>query len=270
MQDIMNEESLRAQSQEDPFHLTIRFTTSDPDLELDVPHPSRTTVVQLKQQIRNAVPSSSVTDKRLRLISGGKILQDGSVLSTVLKQPLPPPPTDTKGKAPELPLPRIYINCSIGETLSPSQLAEELSTAHVSSPAPTPTQPTQAAQTAQGFDRLLTSGFSAAEVATLRSQFMAIQAASHTPDTMPSAATLRRMEDAWLDENGNGGGELMANERAADLDDFLWGTFTGFLWPLGSVAWMSREEGVWSERRRLAVWTGALISMLFGIFRMMS
>lgn len=254
-------------SDETSFYLTIRFTTSDPDLDLDVPNPSKATVVQLKQQIRSAIPSS-LTTKRLRLISGGKILQDGSILSTVLKQPPPPPPPDAKGKSLEKPQPRIYINCSIGETLTPSELADEQSTRRVPSPIPTPNQPPTTAPLPQGFDRLLNWGFSAAEVATLRSQFMAIQAASHTPDTMPSATALRQMEDAWLDENGNGGGEMMATAEAADLDDFFWGAFTGFLWPMGSLGWMGREEGLWSERRRMAVWTGALTAMVFGIMRM--
>ncbi|OAX83665.1 hypothetical protein ACJ72_01978 [Emergomyces africanus] len=57
----------------------------------------------------------------------------------------------------------------------------------------------------RGFDRLLEAGFTPAEVSALRSQFLALQSLSHTPDTMPSGAELRRLEDIWMDEGGSTG-----------------------------------------------------------------
>ncbi|KAJ5605660.1 hypothetical protein N7510_008441 [Penicillium lagena] len=52
----------------------------------------------------------------------------------------------------------------------------------------------------RGFDRLLAAGFTPAEVTALRSQFLAVQSVSRTPDTMPSGEELRDLEDRWMDE----------------------------------------------------------------------
>ncbi len=78
------------------------------------------------------------------------------------------------------------------------------------------------------------------------------------------------MEDAWLDDNGTGGDEARAEAESGALDDFLWGNVMGFLWPLGALGWMGREEGVWSDRKRMAVWTGVALGVTFGVVRMIS
>ncbi|KFY73774.1 hypothetical protein V499_06165 [Pseudogymnoascus sp. VKM F-103] len=254
---------------EAPFPLTIRFTTSLPDLDLDIPLPSRTTIITLKSLIRAALPPSH-SPNRLRLIYSGRLLPDASLLTTVLKPPPPPPPqADRKGKAPVQPTQRIYINCSIGDALSAEDLASEASSARAPSPAAPVAAPTTTAAQPRGFDRLLTSSFTPAEVGALRLQFMAVQASMHTPDTMPSPTTLRRMEDAWLDDNGSGGGVAEVEAAGGALDDLLWGHVMGFLWPLGALGWLGREDWAWSERRRMAVWSGVVLGMGFGLMRMM-
>ncbi|UNI24652.1 hypothetical protein JDV02_010384 [Purpureocillium takamizusanense] len=132
-----------------PLHLTIRFSTSIPDLDLDIPTPHLTTVLSLKHLLRTRLS----TPNRLRLIHQGRILPDTSALSAVLK-PLPPPPPPLassasakrsahddghgsagkdKGKAVEGAAPpplRIYVNCSIGDELSDADLAAEAAAAH--------------------------------------------------------------------------------------------------------------------------------------------
>ncbi|KAG5914017.1 hypothetical protein E4U42_000732, partial [Claviceps africana] len=115
-----------------PLLLTIRFSTSIPDLDLDIPHPQSTTILSLKHLLRKRLS----TPNRLRLIHQGRLLPDASALSAVLKPPLqPPPPTskpDAKGKGKavdgHVPL-RIYVNCSIGDALSPKDLADEKASA---------------------------------------------------------------------------------------------------------------------------------------------
>jgi hypothetical protein len=108
---------------------------------------------------------------------------------------------------------------------------------------------------------------------------MSIQSNIHTPDTMPSPETLRRMEDAWIDDNAGGAG-VGAGEGGFDfgadglgggaLDDLLWGNIMGFLWPLGCIGWIIREGGVWSRRRQIAVFTGFVLSLTFGMLRVVS
>ena len=275
-----------------PLHLTIRFTTSIPDLPLDVPEPEHTSVVALKHLLRSRLESPTA-QHRLRFIHGGKLLRDDDVLSSVLKIPTPPPrasDTKGKGKAVEPSASRVYINCSIGDALTAGELsAEAIAATRSTDRASKGTRdaahggsPTRAATTTpavQGFDRLLSGGFTAAEVNQLRLQFLSIQSNIHTPETMPSPTTLRRMEDAWIDDNaantgaGSAAGGFDFGEDGLGggaLDDLLWGNVMGFLWPLGCVGWMLQEEGVWSGRRKMAVFTGFMLSMTFGMLRVMS
>src|SRR5436190_7434383 len=96
----------------------IRFNDSLSDLSLNIPSPSTTTVLSLKQLIRAAVPSPTST-RRLRLIHAGKNLADTMTLSSVLRLPPPPPrrPSfghDTrpgKGKEKAVEILRVVIHC---------------------------------------------------------------------------------------------------------------------------------------------------------------
>lgn len=137
----------------------------------------------------------------------------------------------------------------------------------------------------RGFDRLLPTGFTAAEVAGLRSQFLAILSTSRTPDTMPTGLELRELEDRWLDEGsaagGGGGGGTGGMGNGGDVgnddgefgagvvDDMLWGAVMGFFWPVGCIMWLRREEGVWSWRKGLAVIVGVIVNAGFGAVKIM-
>ncbi|PBP20403.1 hypothetical protein BUE80_DR008426 [Diplocarpon rosae] len=274
-----------------PLLITIRFTTSIPDLLLDIEDPDSTTVVALKHLLRSKldVPTSQ---HRFRFIHSGKLLKDDDILSHVLKIPSPPPlPADPKGKgkAVQPPPPRVYINCSIGDALTSAELSAEALAAATSvkksrkrnqsqarGAATTPVTTTTPAS--RGFERLLSGGFSLAEVNQLRLQFRSIQSNIHTPETMPSPTTMLRMEDAWIDDNaGNAGGGAGAGGfdfgddlGGGALDDLLWGNIMGFLWPLGCIGWLIREQGVWSRRRQIAVFAGFLLSLTFGMLRVVS
>ncbi|KAI9686819.1 MAG: hypothetical protein M1820_010554 [Bogoriella megaspora] len=327
---------------DNPVQLIIRFATSIPDLSILIPTPQTTTTLALKQQIRTHLPLESASN-RLRLIHAGKVLPDTALLSTALHIPPPPPrstptpnqhdsqPSDTsektsksKGKepirdtpSPSPPIPRVYIHCSIGDPLSPSSLTAEAHAAshpikphlpstvpqthHVSPPPPPPSDP-------QGFDRLLSPSFTREDIAALRAQFLALQAHTHTPDTMPRGRELRLLEERWLDSEafappqssaspsassgnpttitegagiggagagttagglagwGTGGGGGWGED--AGLEDMLIGNVMGFFWPLGAVCWLLREEGVWTQRRQIAVFTGLVVNAAFGFWRM--
>ncbi|KAI1433463.1 DUF2407 C-terminal domain-containing protein [Xylaria sp. CBS 124048] len=296
-----------------PLLLTIRFSVALPDLELDIPRPGATTIVSLKHLIRSRLDKSH-SRRLLRFIHGGKILPDTAVLTSVLRAaPPPPPPTSfskSKGKSipgrPE-PAPRIYVNCSIGDELSTADLEKE---AHAASlPPPTATNPPPQSRpdltvatgsgtsdnTPRGFDRLLSTGFTASEVHQLRLQFRSIHGSRYTPDTLPSPDSFRRMEDAWIDDNGAaaptaaatntggygiggilsfGGGGSGANgdeARQTSLTDVLIrGIIMGFVWPLGSVGWLLREDGMLSERWRFMVGVGIMFGVLIGFIRAIS
>ncbi|KAF1851728.1 uncharacterized protein K460DRAFT_362469 [Cucurbitaria berberidis CBS 394.84] len=319
------------------IYLIIRFTASVPDLPLSINTPRTTTTLSLKQLIRQTLPPNHAS-ARLRLIYAGKVLADTSPLSTSLRLAPPPrpPPRDgsydengtgrkSKGKQPLRETPSVeygttadipseakkyYIHCSLGDALSPSELASEatlaqnteiaLKSQYETSPTRRRTSSISATESddarrrrsstttapqpqAQGFDRLLSSGFTSAEVASLRSHFQTNLSFTHTPDTMPSPAQMRVLEDQWLDSSANdpsaslagsdgtgtgdaGWGAGFAVEEGG-LDDMLWGYMTGFFWPLGSLVWGFREEGVWTRRRQVAVVMGVLINAVFGFMR---
>lgn len=314
--------------------LTVRFSASIPDLLLDITTPATTTSAGLKQLIRAHLPSE-LSAHRLRLIYAGRGLEDATPLTTSLRLPPSWPAiaatrTSTpseKGKEPvreqhdQQQQPRLYIHCSIGDiVLSETDLAEEAATASTlfrkqdddDDGALTPEQKRRVKQQQQkqqeeassttpaprGFDRLLSAGFTAAEVTALRSQFLAVQSVSRTRDTMPSGAELRDLEDRWLDDGttagsgatgglgggGDGGGGGLGGGTGDDggddgawfgttsrgaIDDMLWGAVMGFFWPIGCAMWLRREEGVWSWRKGLAVFVGVVVNAAFGAMRIM-
>ena len=289
-----------------PLLLTIRFSASLPDIELDIPSPETTTVVALKHLIRVRLEAPHNTH-RLRFIYQGKILQDASSLTSALGPVATPDRSEDakdsgkgkgKGKAIEGESDadyhhRIYIICSIGDPLSPVDLSAEAAAAlkapssdkqkSASSHATTPSQPPGAAPPPppRGFDRLLAAGFSTAEVSQLRLQFRDIHAQRHTPDTMPSPDTLRGMEDAWMDVNAGDavpGGATTAAAGAAPTDDvrgamhdqldgLVKGMVVGFFWPMGGITWLTREEGMVAQRWRLWIGFGVSLSVTVGVLR---
>ncbi|KAF2636502.1 hypothetical protein P280DRAFT_493080 [Massarina eburnea CBS 473.64] len=224
-----------------------------------------------------------------------------------------PPAAEKAGIPPDAK--RYYIHCSLGDALSVADLHSEttlarttdetLRTQYQSTWTTGPTRGTSSNNSAphrrpsttggedttssatpppQGFDRLLSTGFTASEVASLRTHFQTNLSYTHTPDTMPSAAEMRALEDRWLDSTatdpapgagaglgGEGPGEAgwgagFAVEEGG-LDDMLWGYLTGFFWPLGALVWGFREEGVWPRRRQLAVVMGVVLNCAFGFMK---
>lgn len=285
-----------------PLDVVIRFSTSNPDIILRIETPSHITGLSLKRQIRSHLPQPA-SEGRLRLIHSGKVVPDTAALSRSLKVTIPPPTRDddsksarAKGKQPDrktkVAAPRVYIHCSIGDALTPDELAQEekqgreadealLSRTTSSLTSQSTVAPGSDATTTtpapRGFDRLLNAGFTASEVATLRTQFLAIQAHTHTPDTMPTGPELLALEERWLDSGSNaataGGGEDtggFGSEDAGGLEDMLYGNLIGFFWPVGAMFWLMREEGVWSRRKQIAVLSGFLVNLTFGFLRVMN
>ncbi|KAL1898896.1 hypothetical protein Sste5346_003307 [Sporothrix stenoceras] len=142
----------------------------------------------------------------------------------------------------------------------------------------------------RGFERLLQAGFTSAEVNQLRLQFNTIQSTRFTPDTMPSPDSLRTMEDNWLDNNQGGGAAGAGSDNGATpsafgraggggddgippvedtglpgmLDIMVRAMVIGFMFPLGSMGWLMREEGLWTPRWRMFVSMGVVVSFMIG------
>ena len=285
--------AMNSPSVEAPLKLIVRFPSTLPDLSLTISSPSTTTALNINQLIRPHLPPT-LSASRLRLIHSGAVLPRTIPLSTSLRLPAinPPPPPTAKGKEPIYlpPSQTLYIHCSLSDALSPVELEDEAAEAaslrkspsSVSLPQdatgtipPSSQGPASTNFAPLGFDRLLSAGLTPAEIGALRSQFFAIQAHVHTPDTMPSAAEMRLLEDRWIDNTSttatgplDGAGGLSDEEGGAGgLDDILWGNVMGFFWPVGAVVWGFREEGVWSKRRQIAVLTGLLVNVAFSVLK---
>jgi hypothetical protein len=233
------------------------------------------------------------------------------------KQPLRETPAIEYGTTTDIPLEakKYYIHCSLGDALSASELTSEatlaqnteiaLKSQYTSSSSSTAQRRASSTTTdhnarrrssttttantvpqAQGFDRLLSSGFTRDEISSLRSTFTQNLSFTHTPDTMPTPAQIRVLEDRWLDSSANDpsasltGGAAAAGGAGTDagwgagfaveeggLDDMLYGYLTGFFFPLGSLVWGFREEGVWTRRRQVAVVMGVVLNAVFGFMR---
>ncbi|PHH72991.1 hypothetical protein CDD80_4112 [Ophiocordyceps camponoti-rufipedis] len=262
-----------------PLHLTIRFSSSIPDLDLDIASPERTTVLSLKHLLRSRIDSRS----RLRLIYQGHILPDPCALSAVLR-PLPSAQQDddnhagaTKGKAVAALL-RIYVNCSIGDELSEEDLAAEEAAAH---DPPADVEPGSGAGSSgrqprkrprpRGFDRFLQAGFTASEISTLRAQFTLIQSSRFLPDSMPSPDSMRSLEDAWIDSNAGPmptTAAMMEDDGsiASYVDILIRGLAIGFFFPLGSFTWLLRGD-VWNDKWRVFVAFGVILSVATGVVK---
>lgn len=267
-----------------PLHAALKRSVSKPPSRIGTPGP-------YDDSLKAANGSATTKALKAAAVAAATTAQDNGKGKG--KQPLREPVASQA---------RIYVHCSIGDiVLSAQDLADEAATAAAAAAvaaedhdetteterllrsnaaATAPTTTTTPAP--RGFDRLLIAGFTSAEVQSLRLQFLAIQAHTHTPDTMPSPSTLRDMEDRWLDNSSSSNGlfptadSATAGEGAtADdmqagagaLDDMIFGTAMGFFWPVGCLMWGVREEGIWSQRRKMAVIVGFLLNMGLGMIR---
>ncbi|KAL2057005.1 hypothetical protein ABVK25_002744 [Lepraria finkii] len=222
-----------------PLNLIIRFTASIPDLPRTLSAPRPTTP-------HNAFHPNPFT-------------------SPPGPSSFSPPPHPLRSSPP--PNPEAKDATSL-QTESQEQEDGQSTGARASLSADATTQPAP-----QGFDRLLSAGLSPTEVASLRSQFLAVQAHTHTPDTMPSPSEMRLLEERWLEAGtplnatGGAGGGGVDDEAGGGLEDMLWGNVMGFFWAVGAIVWLVREEGVWSKRRQIGVVTGVLVNIAFCILR---
>lgn len=269
-----------------PVHIAIRFSASIPDLHLTLPstiHLATTPNIALKQLIRPHLAEEFSTS-RLTLIHGGKILRPNDALSNL---PFSQAQSSSKGKEPQTHA--LYINCSIGSTISETDLSKERAAIIVAEKAllciPSVPSDDRTSKTVSGpdiiipislgFDRLLTQGWTPNDILDLRITFNAYLSHTRPQSSIPSGQDLRALEDEWLDSTVGGPGAEFASEEgsfddeAAAIDDRLWGLMTGFFFPpfLG----LDNPTGdMWSERRKNAVIAGVAINLMFGILRAMS
>lgn len=235
----------------------------------------------IRQQIRLQNPQ--LAKKRLKLLHNGKVLLahgDFSKDISYLKANL----VDLETNAPI----KIYIHCIIGDDLTNEELSKEEELDH---------QPEKSTTEApRGFDRLLTQGFSNNDISDLRRQFFQIHGANLPNSTDVDA--LRNLEDRWIDStvnneidefptnlNINSGdsannnteqqeptdmgirSQLIRRESSLQKELFL-GVCVGFA--LGGFALLLLFldiGGIFGKKTRMAVVSGVIVNLSFGVLR---
>ncbi|KAG5363520.1 DSC E3 ubiquitin ligase complex subunit 3 [Yarrowia sp. B02] len=227
--------------------LVIRFSNGIPDLDIDVNDVRHINVSWVKQQIRLRV-GGSVTSKRLRLINQGRLLSSStSFARDVIK--VVDPENGVDG------MPTIYLHCSVGDTLSEQELAEEVDEQPQRSTLPE----------LRGFDRLRTAGFSEEEISDLRRQFRNIYGGITSDNNLEQ---MQNLEEEWIDNGVNAGGAPNVDLNpgggtfAGDLIGMLMGLFLGIL----SIYFL-QEQSLFSKRQQRAITAGLAVNFAFNVLR---
>lgn len=280
--------------------LTLRFPSDLPDLRLPtIQSPATTTALSLLPRIRNNLPASNAKQQIL-LISGGRIVPLKEPLTTSLR--LPTSRKLGKARAEDDVQTEdglnwiIHATFSGAETLSEQELEDEAREGEELNAKLIAAQTSLAAthggisgsiaedagqsRLPQGFDRLSSAGIPETEISTLRTQFRVLLAASRPGEAPLTPMELLTLEERWLDDGAAVSGadglttsfdasqaQAQGVQSLSQTDDLLWGNILGFFWPLGSLFWMSRQDGIWREQRGLAVFVGVLINLAFCAIR---
>jgi hypothetical protein len=253
-------EDLDSVSEEDnaelklPVTFVIKFSDNSlQDLTLCVDNILESSVSSLKKEIRKNV-GGITTNRRLRLIHGGRIINDQTDLAKdVAKVRL----SDriNNAKSPES-IPKVYLHCSIGDIFTPEELARENEY-----DSKTPVQSTL--PELRGFDRLRATGFTEDDIAQLRQQFTALYGTSGQQNPEEAA----RMEDQWID-TGVGDGAAGDIVLGGDYLDDLLGILTGMFLGIFALLFL-KESSLFSGRQQKAVVAGVAVNFSFALLRLL-
>ncbi|KAJ7209661.1 DUF2407 C-terminal domain-containing protein, partial [Mycena pura] len=245
--------------------LVIRFTEGTPDVTVAVSE--HDTLKDVKNVIRRE--RLHLNNKRLRFIHSGRLLPDSTLLSSWLAA------LDEKRKEASVE-DATWMHCSVGREIQDDD--DDDSGAE------------QKAQLrpARGFDRLISVGFSEADIANFRQQFHTQSSANYLDTDFETEEEYdehaRSLEEEWIDSGESGGSASLSQNSSASHPSFLQGVLLGFFFPLlpffffrsshpPPVFWdngASHEPPgtvVFSKLMQMGVVVGFLINALFGTWR---
>lgn len=189
-------------------------------------------------------------NRRLRLIRNGRVLNDQMDLSTEVFGRNSAAASNADAAAAAGP-PKIYIHCSIGDILSPTDLAKENEYDQR-----VPTRSTL--PELRGFDRLRSTGFSDDDIAQLRQQFGRLYGYGGTNEDMTN------MEEQWIDTGvQDGPADInLGGDYVDDLIGILVGMFLGVL-----ALFFLKENNLFSKRQQKSMVAGILVNFSFALLR---
>lgn len=231
----------------------IKFSDgSIPDLKLDINNVTKLTTSRLRKEIRHLVGGITL-NRRLRLIHSGRILSDQTDLAKDVAR-------IHDDHDSELPISKVYIHCSIGDILSPAELA---SGNEHDTRVPTRTTLPEL----RGFDRLRASGFSDDDITQLRQQFSSIHGYGTATDS-GNREELAQLEEQWIDtgvtDQADGTAALLGGDYLDDLIGILIGMFLGVF-----ALFFMKESSLFSKRQQKALVAGVAVNFSFALLRLL-
>ncbi len=275
------------------YELIIRFVGNVKDLEIPLSSEIQLKDVStpfIRRRIRSAKPA--LARKRLKLIHNGRVLMNHTDFDKELGY------YRNMDRDPGAPV-RIYIHCMVGEDLTDEELAHEEKLEK---------QPTKSTTEApKGFDRFLSQGFSQQDVADLRNQFRRMHGGYLSGQ---SEDAMRNLEDRWIDSTVNneidefpagldvaggaqapdngapvngagaqaGGAQNGSNQNGGFVTrpinihkDLFVGVCIGFFLGVFAVLLLSMDvQGVFNKRTRMAIVSGIIVNISFGVLKVWS
>lgn len=252
--------------------LVIRFSEGIPDLTLEVAE--KDAVRDVKRYIREERPQ--LKDHRLRLIHSGRLLTDGTFLHAWLVSLGERQRRATSAITENDSDPTIlttWLHCSVGPKMEPGEEDD------------TKVQKAQL-KPLRGFDRLAAAGFTAEDIANIRSQFHSQSSRDFLDQEFTNDEDFdehaRALEEQWIDSMDNVGTASLSQSSSQSASMILNGIILGFFFPVipffffhenkPAVFW---EEGPdhdvadqppFSKRMQMGIVIGFLMNLVFGVW----
>ncbi|ANB13258.1 Dsc3p [Sugiyamaella lignohabitans] len=277
-----------------PLGVTIIIKMSDgsfQDIPLEIDNILEVTVSQLRRMIRQKAGGTTL-NRRLRLIYGGKILNDltnvavevagvelapdSASISTTGSSSKPAPKV-VKGPKSK----RIYVHCAIGDILTPAELAKE---GEYDKRIPTRSTLPEL----RGFDRLRDTGFTDEDIVQLRQQFGRLYGTSPAPGATSGEAQpnsdgvvdttgvqgdrrneeeMTRLEEQWIETGVADGPPDIAALMGGDYLDDLVGTLIGMFLGILVVILVNESSTLFSKRQQKFILLGSAVNISYALLR---
>ncbi|KIY73774.1 hypothetical protein CYLTODRAFT_416798 [Cylindrobasidium torrendii FP15055 ss-10] len=264
------------QDEHAPRQLTIRFNEGFPDLNVMMDRAD--TVRDIKAKIRRE--REELADRKLRLIHSGRLLADGMPLYTWLanqedkKKPRVTEEEAEKGEAGGNAQSMTWLHCALGGKIETGEDNDEkLQAAQL--------------QPARGFDRLVSVGFSAEDIANFRRQFHNQSATNfldeqHFETEEEYDEYARSLEEQWIDSMDNAGTASLSQSTPTN-PSIIKGLVIGFFFPIipfffirkqaPAVFWDDGaeyeppESVIFPRAMQVGIVIGFIANIMFGMWR---
>lgn len=266
------------------INITVVIKFSDgaiPDYTIHRDDVHELSVSRIRQEIRANVGGTTI-NRRLRLIHGGKVLNDQNDLAKELAG-IVTIHDDGRITHEIQRNTKVYVHCAIGDILTSQELAHE---AEFDKRVPT----NNTLPELRGFDRLRNTGFTDDDIQELRQQFGRLHGyggvangdldegetggaitglGSGQADDDMGGAELRRMEEQWIESGATDAVGDTAAALGGDYFDDVLGILMGMF--LGAfVLLILREPDVLSRRQQRTLVSGAALNIVFAFLRRLS